>query len=107
MNVTLIYAFLAYSSIKQRDFSGVYVSCYWTPVSHVIVYTNIFSFFVIAKSTFVCYMFLQMVQQIPVSVHVWPPLCSFTTYFIAWYILHWPKTRMASFRHYLGLYLLC
>ena len=28
MNVTLIYAFLAYSSIKQRDFSGVYVSCY-------------------------------------------------------------------------------
>ena len=29
MNVTLIYALLAYSSIKQRDFSGVYVSsCY-------------------------------------------------------------------------------
>ena len=25
MNVTLIYALLAYSSIKQRDFSGVYV----------------------------------------------------------------------------------
>ena len=26
MNVTLIYSLLAYSSIKQRDFSGVYVS---------------------------------------------------------------------------------
>ncbi|CAI8022378.1 hypothetical protein GBAR_LOCUS13152 [Geodia barretti] len=49
MNVTLIYALLAYSSIKQRDFSGVY-----------------------------------MVQQRPVSFHVWPPLCSFTAYFIAW-----------------------
>jgi hypothetical protein len=49
MNVTLIYALLAYSSIKQRDFSGVY-----------------------------------MVQQRPGSVHVWPPVCSFTAYFIAW-----------------------
>ena len=26
MNLTLLYALLAYSSIKQRDFSGVYVS---------------------------------------------------------------------------------
>ena len=26
MNVTLIYSLLAYSSIRQRDFSGVYVS---------------------------------------------------------------------------------
>ena len=25
-----------------------------------------------------------MVQQRPVSVHVWPPLRSFTAYFIAW-----------------------
>ncbi|CAI8022380.1 hypothetical protein GBAR_LOCUS13152 [Geodia barretti] len=25
-----------------------------------------------------------MVQQRPVSFHVWPPLCSFTAYFIAW-----------------------
>ena len=30
---------------------------------------------------------VQMVQQQPVSVHVWPPLCSFTAYFIAWYII--------------------
>ncbi|CAI8027048.1 hypothetical protein GBAR_LOCUS15487 [Geodia barretti] len=49
MNVTLIYALLAYSSIKQRDFSGFY-----------------------------------MVQQRPGSVHVWPPVCSFTAYSIAW-----------------------
>ena len=27
MNLTLLYALLAYSSIKQKDFSGVYVSC--------------------------------------------------------------------------------
>jgi hypothetical protein len=49
MNVTLIYALLAYFSIRQKDFSGVY-----------------------------------MVQQRPVYIHVWSPLCSFTAYFIAW-----------------------
>lgn len=26
-----------------------------------------------------------MVQQKPLSVHVWHPLCSFIAYFIAWY----------------------
>ena len=28
---------------------------------------------------------VQMVQQGPISVHVWHPLCSFIAYFIAWY----------------------
>ena len=36
MNVTLIYALLAYSSIKQRDFSGFYVR-----TNHLRVYFDI------------------------------------------------------------------
>ena len=31
-----------------------------------------------------CWFFAQMVQQRPGSVHVWPPVCSFTAYSIAW-----------------------
>ncbi|CAI8027918.1 hypothetical protein GBAR_LOCUS15900 [Geodia barretti] len=58
MNVTLIYALLAYFSIKQRALNGVY-----------------------------------MVPQRPVSIHVWPPLCSFTAYLIAW-ILPVPLTMI-------------
>ena len=88
MNVTLIYSLLAYSSIKQRDFSGVYVSlqCIYfrIPNSIVVVYPiqNIIpTSWNVVLSVMLC---VQMFQQRSSSVHVWPPLCSFTAYFIAW-----------------------
>ena len=39
MNVTLIYALLAYSSIKQRDFGGVYVR-HSTIIGSCVVYVE-------------------------------------------------------------------
>ena len=94
MNVTLIYSLLAYSSIKQRDFSGVYVSltayqpAFVATVSHSGFWNSLLSFSsVLLLQKHYCYFFTlcpQMVQQRPLSLHVWPPLCSFTAYFIAW-----------------------
>ena len=53
MNVTLIYSLLAYSSIKQRDFSGVYVSLSLDTVCLLSHYMSI-HFLLCCVCLFVC-----------------------------------------------------
>lgn len=120
MNLTLIYSLLAYSSIRQRDFSGLYVSptaclcaslctcactCVCVCIRQVKVFSNSYNNYCGTRIFSLEYSFcfsvsgvllmpyfttdypflVQMVQQRPVYLHVWPPLCSFIAYLIAWY----------------------
>ena len=52
MNVTLIYSLLAYSSIRQRDFSGVYVSLSLDTVC--LLFTLYVHSFSVVLCVFVC-----------------------------------------------------
>lgn len=70
MNLTCVYALLAYSSIKRKDFTNVYVS--------VIVLSNFMSEDISSATP------LQSLFDKDVDGHTWKPFRIFLAYLLSW-----------------------